>query len=245
MIFEPNNTRSVLQRRSSTSTVIQAGLDCVAVTGVAWFLITYHIGYITQDYVIMLLLLLGALAVVYDHYAIYRSNVVFTIKAFKLLKAWTATFGFLVAMAFLTKQSEVYSRLLMGELFVLGYIAQLLLHLATREMQKKFLAHPTQLENSLIIGSGESWVGRVVLDVGRDFDAAYRFFLEAYPAQGWTVVSSVRGKNSFVVMTRQERTATLEMVDGGMLVSNGTPYRDYVAARQAQRPMPPQQETTP
>jgi hypothetical protein len=59
-----------------------------------------------------------------------------------------------------------------------------------------------------------------VLDVGRDFDTAYRFFLEAYPAQGWTVVSSVRGKNSFVVMTRQERTATLEMVDGGMLVAS-------------------------
>ncbi|MDB5998011.1 MAG: undecaprenyl-phosphate glucose phosphotransferase [Pseudomonas sp.] len=155
MIFEPNSTRSVLQRRSSSSVVVQAGLDCVAVTGVAWFLINYHIGFITQDYVIMLLLLLGALAVVYDHYAIYRSNVGFTVKAFKLLKAWTATFGFLVAMAFLTKQSEVYSRLLMGELFVLGYFAQLLLHLATREMQKKFLAHPTQLENALIIGSGE------------------------------------------------------------------------------------------
>lgn len=155
MIFEPNSTRSVLQRRSSTSIVIQAGLDCVAVTGVAWFLINYHIGFITQSYVILLLLLLGALAVVYDHYAIYRSNVVFTVKAFKLLKAWTATFGFLVAMAFLTKQSEQYSRLLVGQLFVIGYFAQLLLHLATREMQKKFLAHSTQLENSLIIGSGE------------------------------------------------------------------------------------------
>jgi putative colanic acid biosynthesis UDP-glucose lipid carrier transferase len=125
------------------------------VTGVAWFLINYHIGFITQSYVILLLLLLGALAVVYDHYAIYRSNVGFTVKAFKLLKAWTATFGFLVAMAFLTKQSEQYSRLLVGQLFVVGYFAQLLLHLATREMQKKFLTHPTQLENSLIIGSGE------------------------------------------------------------------------------------------
>lgn len=155
MIFEPNITRSVLQRRSSTSIVIQAGLDGIAVTGVAWFLINYHIGFITQDYVIMVLLLLGALAVVYDHYAIYRSNVGFAIKAFKLLKAWTAVFGFLVAMAFLTKQSEQYSRLLVGELFVLGYCAQLLLHLGTREMQKKFLAHPTQLENALIIGSGE------------------------------------------------------------------------------------------
>jgi hypothetical protein len=63
-------------------------------------------------------------------------------------------------------------------------------------------------------------VGRVVLDVGRDLDAAYRFFLETYPANGWTVVSSVRGKNSFMVMTRQERTATFEMVDGGMLASS-------------------------
>lgn len=75
-------------------------------------------------------------------------------------------------------------------------------------------------DQSLIIGAGDNWVGRVVLDVGRDFDAAYRFFLETYPAQGWTVVSAVRGKNSFMVMTRQERTATLEMVDGGMMGSN-------------------------
>ncbi len=75
-------------------------------------------------------------------------------------------------------------------------------------------------EQSLIIGAGDNWVGRVVLDVGRDFDAAYRFFLETYPAQGWTVVSAVRGKNSFMVMTRQERTATFEMVDGGMMGSS-------------------------
>lgn len=72
-------------------------------------------------------------------------------------------------------------------------------------------------EQSLIIGAGDNWVGRVVLDVGRDLDAAYRFFLETYPAQGWTVVSSVRGKNSFMVMTRQERTATFEMIDGGLM----------------------------
>jgi hypothetical protein len=75
-------------------------------------------------------------------------------------------------------------------------------------------------DQSLIIGAGDNWVGRVVLDVGRDFDAAYRFFLETYPAQGWTVVSAVRGKNSFMVMTRQERTATFEMVDGGMMASS-------------------------
>jgi hypothetical protein len=75
-------------------------------------------------------------------------------------------------------------------------------------------------DQSLIIGAGDNWVGRVMLDVGRDVDAAYRYFLEIYPAQGWTVVSAVRGKNSFLVMTRQERTATFEMVDGGMMGSS-------------------------
>lgn len=154
MTFQPSGHRSILQRRSSTSNSIQAGLDGIAVTGVAWWLIDYHIGFLTPAYVIMLLMLLGALAVVYDHYAIYRSNVGFTLKAFKLFKAWAATFAFLVAMAFLTKQSEQYSRLLIGQLFLIGFFVQLLLHVAMREIQKKFLNNPTQLENSLIIGSG-------------------------------------------------------------------------------------------
>jgi hypothetical protein len=74
-------------------------------------------------------------------------------------------------------------------------------------------------DQSLIIGSGDNWVGRVVLDVGRDLDAAYAFFLESYPAQGWSVVSAIRGKTSLMVLARGDRTATLEMNDGGLLGS--------------------------
>jgi hypothetical protein len=74
-------------------------------------------------------------------------------------------------------------------------------------------------DQSLIIGSGDNWVGRVALDVGRDLDAAYAFFLESYPAQGWTVVSAIRGKTSLMVLTRGDRTATLEMHDGGLMGS--------------------------
>ena len=154
MTFQPGGRRSILQRRSSTSNTIQAGLDGIAVTGVAWWLINYQIGYLTPAYVILLLLLLGALAVVYDHYAIYRSNVGFTLKVFRLFKAWTATFAFLVAVAFLTKQSEQYSRVLVAQIFLLGFSAQLLLHIAMHAAQKKILKHSTQAENVLIIGSG-------------------------------------------------------------------------------------------
>lgn len=74
-------------------------------------------------------------------------------------------------------------------------------------------------EQSLIIGAGEQWVGRVVADVGRDADATLRFYLETYPAQGWTLVSAVRSKNSLMVFTKQDRTATVEVADSGMLGS--------------------------
>jgi len=66
-------------------------------------------------------------------------------------------------------------------------------------------------DQSLIIGAGEHWVGRAVLDVGRDADGAYRFFMDRLAAQGWVVVAAVRGRQSLLVMTRQERTLTIEM----------------------------------
>ncbi|RZI85410.1 MAG: undecaprenyl-phosphate glucose phosphotransferase, partial [Pseudomonas sp.] len=155
MVFEPRSSRSLLQRRSGVSNAIQAGLDGIAVTGIAWYLIVDQFGYITSDYVIMLLLLIGALAVIYDHYGIYRSNVGLSIKAFRLFKAWSATFCFLMVMAFLTKQSETYSRLLVGKLFVSGYFLQLFLHYTVREVQKRFMANALRTDNALIIGTGD------------------------------------------------------------------------------------------
>lgn len=155
MVFEPRSSRSLLQRRSGVSNAIQAGLDGIAVTGIAWYLIVDQFGYITSDYVIMLLLLIGALAVIYDHYGIYRSNVGLSIKAFRLFKAWSATFCFLMVMAFLTKQSETYSRLLVGKLFVSGYFVQLFLHFTVREVQKRFMANALRTDNALIIGTGD------------------------------------------------------------------------------------------
>jgi hypothetical protein len=76
-------------------------------------------------------------------------------------------------------------------------------------------------EGSLIIGSGEQWVGRVVAKLGKDTDAAIRFFVDTYQGQGWTLISSVRGKASLLVFTKQDRTATVELTEGTML-SGGT-----------------------
>ena len=66
-------------------------------------------------------------------------------------------------------------------------------------------------DQSLIIGAGDAWVGRAVLEVGRDGDAAYSHFMNQLPAQGWTLVTAVRGRQSLIVLTRQERTLTIEI----------------------------------
>ncbi len=72
---------------------------------------------------------------------------------------------------------------------------------------------------SLIIGSGDNWVGRVMLDVGKDSMAAYSFFLDQYPQQGWTLLTAIRGKTSLLVFTKQDRSATVEMSEGNLLSS--------------------------
>lgn len=71
---------------------------------------------------------------------------------------------------------------------------------------------------SLIMGSGENWVGRVVLEVANS-SVAYSFFMEQYPQQGWTLVSAVRAKTSLLVFTKADRSATIEIAEGSMLGS--------------------------
>lgn len=147
-----NKPSSVLQRRSSISNTVQASLDGLAVIGITYGLIDYHVGVLTPEYTILMLMLMGVLALVYDHYALYRSNASLTRKSFTLFKAWTVTFAVLVMFSFLAKQSEVYSRTLVAQLYVFGLLSQLVLHFVVRQVRLTLLSN--QPENVIIVGSG-------------------------------------------------------------------------------------------
>lgn len=154
MFSQPNKPKAVLQRRSSVSNTIQAALDGIAVIGVALGLIKYNFGALTYEYTVLLLLLMGILAVVYDRYALYRSNSNFTGKVVVLLKAWTITFLLLLLIAFLTKQIETYSRLVIGEIYVIGFFVQVLLHWLVRASHRAVLQHTQHPDNVIMIGEG-------------------------------------------------------------------------------------------
>lgn len=144
---------AVMQRRSSMSDV-QAALDGIAVVSLCYVLIIGHIGALTAQYTVFVFLLLCTLGLLYDVFAIYRKNTNLTRKAMDILQAWSLAFFILIALGFLTKQAESFSRLLLGQLFVFGYFAQLFLHLVVRTLFKEVLRHSAETNGAIIVGSG-------------------------------------------------------------------------------------------
>ncbi|OYY07080.1 MAG: hypothetical protein B7Y05_24355 [Polynucleobacter sp. 24-46-87] len=68
--------------------------------------------------------------------------------------------------------------------------------------------------DSLIIGRGDNWVGRVVLSGVQTPTDIYAFFQAEYPKSGWTTVSAVKSKTSILVFTKGDRTSTVELNEG-------------------------------
>jgi putative colanic acid biosynthesis UDP-glucose lipid carrier transferase len=101
----------------------------------------------------MAMALLGSMSVIYDRMNIYRHHGTMTKKAFKLLKAWSSAFAFLLLLAFATKHSETYSRTVIGLLFLFGYFAQVFLHFGFRLLQRQMVSHEANTK-ALVIGNG-------------------------------------------------------------------------------------------
>jgi len=155
MVLPKRSPRSILKRRGSISTAVQSLLDMVAVLGLALLLVRKQIGGLTAEYSVLLLLLAMGMVFAYDQFGVYRSNSSFARKALTLFKAWSLAFAFLLLVGFATKQTDVFSRWLLGQLFVAGYLLQVLLHYISREVQMRLMHHAVPAENVLIVGTGK------------------------------------------------------------------------------------------
>ena len=70
-------------------------------------------------------------------------------------------------------------------------------------------------DKSFIVGNGENWFGKVTLDIGKDDDIAYKFFLKTLPEKGWTLVSTIRSEQTQLVFTKADRSATVVITPAG------------------------------
>jgi hypothetical protein len=94
-------------------------------------------------------------------------------------------------------------------------------------------------DKSFIVGTGENWFGRLTLDIGRDTEAAFRYFSQSYPQSGWTLISSVRTAQSLLVFTKGERNLTIQISESQYLMSGEAVLTVSPTPRSSTAPMSP------
>jgi hypothetical protein len=95
-------------------------------------------------------------------------------------------------------------------------------------------------EQSLILGTGNNWTGRVVARTNGGQTEIFNWLREQYAANGWQLLSSVKAKTSILVLARNDRTITLEIsestLSGVQIILTVAPRNNAVAAPAPQPP---------
>lgn len=66
-------------------------------------------------------------------------------------------------------------------------------------------------QDTLVMGTGDSWTGRVNLTVSGDPQAVFTYFRGSMPGAGWTMTSSSFSKLSLLTFIKGERVANVQM----------------------------------
>ncbi|NQW10200.1 MAG: hypothetical protein HQ481_10025 [Alphaproteobacteria bacterium] len=82
------------------------------------------------------------------------------------------------------------------------------------------------LDQSLILGTEDGWIGRVSLDVGYGMTDMYSFYEREMPKFGWEQLTTVRAKISTMTYRRGSRVATITLQS---TLTSGT-YIDFTVA---------------
>jgi len=146
--------KSTIRRRGSLSSAIQSGIDGAFIIALVYFSVVYREGVFPVQYLVFMMLLLGAMGVVYDRFGIYSRQYGVTQEGASLGKAWTIVFLILALIGFLSKTSDLFSRQILTFVFVVGFLGQLGSHILAYWLQGKRrekLVH----QKSLIIGTGQ------------------------------------------------------------------------------------------
>ncbi len=153
MVTHTLQGRSLLQRRGSLPNTLLALMDGVAVISTFYLTTTQITNSFSPEYMVALLLLMGAMGVTYDRLGIYRNSGSLLRKLLALWNAWALSFAVLVVLAFLTKQAGDFSRLTFTLIFVVGFALQALAHASFKALASRSLVTPAR-DKALVIGSG-------------------------------------------------------------------------------------------
>ncbi len=67
------------------------------------------------------------------------------------------------------------------------------------------------LDNSLVLGGGGSWTGRIIFSTDSTPNDTFVFYREQPKSAGWTLVASLFSKTSVLTFTKGNRSATIQI----------------------------------
>ena len=79
-----------------------------------------------------------------------------------------------------------------------------------------------QLDRTIVLGTGEDWMGRVTIRAKSDLVNVFDFYREQMPQFGWKELTVLRSATSVLSYTRGERIATIQIEAGPRSGSNIT-----------------------
>ena len=151
--LQQSDKKMFLHRHALASSLVQFGFDVLLTMALLYSLVLIKVGSIPNHYVNLGILTALLMLVVYRERGIYNKHYAQSMmaNAFSILKAWGIVIVALVIIAFVTKQSAVFSREVILVWFTLGCVVQIAIHTATYYIARE----TSQPENALIIGAGE------------------------------------------------------------------------------------------
>ena len=66
-------------------------------------------------------------------------------------------------------------------------------------------------QETLVMGTGNRWMGRISLSVRGESQAVYTYYRDSLPSAGWILTSSSYSKLSFLTFNKAERVATVQI----------------------------------
>jgi putative colanic acid biosynthesis UDP-glucose lipid carrier transferase len=149
-----HSNRSLLQRRKSLTTTLQAMIDGMIVLATVYFAVLNNQGFFSTIDAVFMITLLAIMGVTYDQMGIYRQYGGLLRSARKLLFAWSTSFAITLFIFIMAQYFDQFSRPLLGAIFAISFAGQLANRWILMALRLQTV-HATENQNNvLLVGGG-------------------------------------------------------------------------------------------
>jgi putative colanic acid biosynthesis UDP-glucose lipid carrier transferase len=155
ILLKQSESKILLHRRILLSSAFQFSLDLLFTLAALYFLVIIRTDDFSEPYRILSTITTLLMFMIYYNRGIYNNHKTFVTISFLVIRSWLLVMIGLIIIAFVTKQSAVYSREVVILWFFIGGSSQLVAHACFRILilySRKFEIP----QNALLIGAGDT-----------------------------------------------------------------------------------------